>query len=197
VKRLLALLVSLLVSLVVVLVPASSQARVQPAHGRAAVTAERTVPTKDQWLADVHRAMIGARKYVKERVASGDTQLAINFDIDNTVLETYYGGGAIPQMLKFTQFAQRHGVGVLFNTGRVASMHDSTLAQLTANGYVVDGLCLRNQGETLPHGKQRCRQQYVDAGWTLIENIGNRPTALAGGNYEKAFKLPDYGGVLG
>jgi predicted secreted acid phosphatase len=191
-------LLALLVALVVVLVPASSQARPAGAGAEAAhPAADRGVPTKDQWLADLHRAMVGARKYVKARVASGDSQLAINFDIDNTVLETYYGGGAIPQMLKFTQFAQRHGVGVLFNTGRVASMHDATLAQLTANDYVVDGLCLRNPGETLPEGKQRCRQQYVDAGWTIIENIGNRPTDLVGDNYEKAFKLPDYGGVLG
>ena len=156
-----------------------------------------TVPTKEQWLADVHTAMKGARAYVKHRAASGDAQLAINFDIDNTVLATYYGGGAIEEMLKFAGMAQRHGVAILFNTGRVATQHDSTVAQLTSNGYPVTDVCLRAKGETLPHGKQRCRDQFIDAGWTLIANVGNRPTDFAGDGYERAFKLPDYGGVLG
>jgi predicted secreted acid phosphatase len=194
-KRLLVVLALLTVVLGSALAPASAH---QPAHQQAhQPTVARGVPTKKQWLADVHEAMRGARAYVKERVASGDPQLAVNFDIDNTVLETYYGGGAIPQMLRFTRFAQRHGVAVLFNTGRLQRLRGSTRAQLQRNGYVVDGLCLRAKGEMLAHGKQRCRQQYVDAGWTIVENIGNRPTDLVGGNYEKAFKLPDYGGLLG
>src|SRR3954454_24906212 len=52
----------------------------------------RTAPTRTQWLADVKAAMHGSRGYVKARVAAaspGET-LAINFDIDNTVIATYY-----------------------------------------------------------------------------------------------------------
>ncbi|MFI1828874.1 hypothetical protein ACH41E_20840 [Streptomyces sp. NPDC020412] len=33
-------------------------------------------------------------------------------------------------------------------------------------------------------------------GYTIIANIGNRPTDLVGGHAERTFKLPDYGGKL-
>ena len=158
------------------------------------------VPTREQWLSDVKAAMAGSRAAVRARVAAAtpDEKLAVNFDIDNTVLATYYdGGGPIPQQLKFARFLERQGVGVLFNTGRVASMKRSTLAQLARNGFPVDGLCLRGQGKTLVYGKQACRDGFIDAGWTLIANVGNNDTDFAGDGYETAYVLPNYGGVLG
>ena len=160
---------------------------------------ERRVPTRDQWLADVKAAMAGSRGYVRDRVASakpGET-LAINFDIDNTVIATYYdGGGAIPLMARFSRFLQRKHVAMVFNTGRSADQRSRTLAQLTRAGFPVAALCLRKQGETLPVGKQRCRDSFVDAGWTLVANVGNNDTDFVGDGYERAFRLPNYG-VLG
>jgi predicted secreted acid phosphatase len=161
--------------------------------------AKKKVPTRAQWLADVKAAMKGSRGYVRQRVAAKapDERLAVNFDIDNTVLATYYdGGGAIPQMLRFAHLLDRLGVDLVFNSGRLANQQPRTVNQLTAAGFPVAGVCLRNKGETLPTGKQRCRGSFIDQGYTLIANIGNNDTDFVGGGYERAFRLPNYG-VLG
>ena len=176
---------------------------VAPAPGVAA----KDVPPREQWLADVREAMAGSRAYVRERVAEAQAaedageeppRLAINFDIDNTVLATYYdGGGRIPFMYRFAKFADEQGVALLFNTGRARPMRAYTLNQLRKAGYPVAALCLRFKGERLPVGKQRCRQRFVDRGFTIIANIGNKDTDFEGGNYDRAFRLPNYGGELG
>jgi predicted secreted acid phosphatase len=163
------------------------------------VPARKGAPTRAQWLADVKADMKGSRGYVRQRVAAKapDEKLAVNFDIDNTVLATYYdGGGAIPQMLRFAHLLDRLDVDLVFNTGRLASMKQRTIAQLTRAGYQVAGVCLRTKGETLPMGKQRCRNSFIEGGYTLIANVGNNDTDFVGDGYERAFRLPNYG-VLG
>lgn len=163
-------------------------------------TQARKVPTRDQWLVDVKAAMQGSRGYVKERVAAaadGET-LAINFDIDNTVIATYYdGGGPIPLMSRFSRLLDRLDVAMVFNTGRLADQRKRTIRQLTRAGFPVAGVCLRAKGETLAAGKQRCRNGFIDAGYTLIANVGNNDTDFEGDGYERAFVLPNYNGVLG
>lgn len=167
-------------------------------HARVA-SAKKAVPTRTQWLADVKAAMKGSRGYVRQRVAAktADEKLAVNFDIDNTVIATYYdGGGAIPQMARFAKLLDRLDVDLVFNTGRLANQQQRTLKQLTRAGFPVAQLCLRNKGETLPVGKQRCRDSFIDDGYTLIANVGNNDTDFIGDGYERAFRLPNYG-VLG
>jgi predicted secreted acid phosphatase len=194
-------LLGLLIALVVAIGPASmavdAAASAPTVDGKHA--AKRKVPTRAQWLADVKTAMLGSASYARQRVAdkSADETLAVNFDIDNTVIATYYdGGGAIPRMLRFAKLLDRLGVAVVFNTGRVATMKERTVAQLTRAGFPVDEVCLRAKGATLPVGKQACRDHFVDEGYTLIANIGNNDTDFVGDGYERAFKLPNYG-VLG
>jgi predicted secreted acid phosphatase len=160
----------------------------------------RDVPTRDQWLADVADAMSGSHGYVRQRIAAADPgeRLAVNFDIDNTVLASYYdGGGAIPKMLRFARFLERRGVAVLFNTGRLSSLRTSTSQQLERNGFPVDGLCLRGKGRPLAFGKQRCRDLFIADGYTLIANVGNNDTDFEGDGYERAYRLPNYDGALG
>jgi predicted secreted acid phosphatase len=201
-KRLLGLLLpALALALVLPAAPAQAARPTDPGPASAEISKRRAdVPSRDQWLADVKTAMAGSRAYVRQRVAERgpDEKLAINFDIDNTVLATYYdGGGAIPLMARFSKFLQRQGVAMVFNTGRVASQRSSTLAQLKRNGFPVAGLCLRGQGKTLIYGKQRCRDSFAARGWTLIANVGNNDTDFSGDGYEKAYVLPNYGGELG
>jgi predicted secreted acid phosphatase len=163
-------------------------------------TAQRQVPTRAQWLADVKGAMQESRPYVRQRVAAQTTDetLAVNFDIDNTVIATFYdGGGAIPKMHKFARLLDKLGVALVFNSGRLANQQQRTVKQLTQAGFPVAGVCLRNKGETLPVGKQRCRDRFIAEGYTLIANVGNNPTDFEGDGYEQAFVLPNYGGVLG
>jgi len=180
-------------------VEASSPAA-EPTHAAAQnASVKKRVPTRAQWLADVKEAMKGSRGYVRQRVAgrTTDEKLAVNFDIDNTVIATYYdGGGAIPQMLRFAHLLDRLDVDLVFNTGRLANQKQRTVDQLTRAGFAVAGVCLRTKGETLPVGKQRCRDSFIDAGYTLVANVGNNDTDFVGDGYERAFRLPNFG-VLG
>jgi predicted secreted acid phosphatase len=198
-------LLGLVTALVLALAPgAAPVAAADPAVSASqaaphAPTAKKGVPTRAQWLADVKAAMKGSRGYVRDRVATktADERLAVNFDIDNTVIATYYdGGGAIPQMLRFATLLDRLGVDLVFNSGRLANQQSRTLTQLTRAGFPVAEVCLRTKGETLPVGKQRCRDSFIDEGWTLIANVGNNDTDFVGDGYERAFRLPNYG-VLG
>ncbi len=194
-------LLGLLLALVVAVGPAAvavDASASTPALDRHA--AKPQVPSRAQWLADVKAAMQGSRPYVRERVAAKtpDEKLAVNFDIDNTVIATFYdGGGPIPKMLKFARLLDKLGVALVFNTGRLANQLDRTVRQLTRAGFTVADVCLRNKGETLPVGKQRCRDRFIADGYTLIANVGNNDTDFAGDGYERAFELPNYRGVLG
>lgn len=158
------------------------------------------VPSRSEWLKDVNKVMKGSGAYLRERTASGETGLAINFDIDNSALTSYYDGDesvAIPRMLRLAAVAERRGVALVFNTGRYNAGRKRALSQLEAAGYDVAALCMRKRGERIQHSKQRCRDRFVDAGYTLVANIGNNPTDFTGAGYEKAYRLPSYGGLLG
>jgi hypothetical protein len=197
-------LLGLLLALVVSLGPATAVETAAQAAQQVGATAEpraakREVPTREQWLADVKAAMAGSRAYVKQRVAAAapGERLAVNFDIDNTVIATYYdGGGAIPLMKRFGRLLDRLDVDLVFNTGRLASQRKRTVTQLTRAGFTVADVCLRAKGETLPVGKQRCRDGFIADGYTLIANVGNNDTDFVGDGYERAYRLPNYG-VLG
>ncbi len=152
------------------------------------------LPSERKWKHDVHKALRGSRAYVRDRVAEGGRKLALNLDIDNTSLATrYHTGKPVRPTLRLVRYAKRKGVAILFNTGRNVRMRHKTLRQLRRAGFPVDGLCAHYSGESLKASKQRCRQSFVNNGFTLIANIGNRGTDFVGGNYERAFRLPSYG----
>jgi hypothetical protein len=164
-----------------------------------AVPAEAAaLPSKERWLADTQQAMDGSRVYVGRRVDSGGRRLAVNLDIDNTSLATHYAKGtAVPVVLRFARYARSRGVALLFNTGRRRDQLAGVTRTLRRVGYDVREMCGRAPGETLTHGKQRCRRHFAAEGYTLIANVGNRATDFTGGGYERAFRLPHYGGRLG
>lgn len=151
-------------------------------------------------MTDVRQAMKGSQRYVDNRVArGGGSKLAVNFDIDNTALATHYDPGhAVHRVLRFAKHARSLGVKLLFNTARAIGSANFTMAQrqLTKTGYVVTEICGRNKGESAAHSKQRCRQHFVAEGDTLVANVGNRRTDFVGGNYERAYRLPNYDNQL-
>ncbi len=164
----------------------------------AAPTQAAKMPSRTAWLHDTVTALSGARPYVANRAAKGGQKLALNLDIDNTSLQSYYAPGkAIPATLRLTRYAKSKGIYILFNTGRNVSMRKKTIAQLRKAGFVVDGLCAHYKGEPLAKSKQRCRQSFVNNGFTIIANIGNRSTDFTGKNYERSYRLPNYGNRLG
>lgn len=157
-----------------------------------------SMPSKREWRQDVRVAMKGSGHYVEDRVAAGGTRLAINFDIDNTAMATYYAEGKpVRRVLKFARRAQAQGVYLLFNTGRTADKLGDMEAQLIAAGYAVTEICTREEGMRLAKSKQACRRHFVEEGYTIIANVGNRRTDFVGGDYERAFRLPNYRNRLG
>ena len=162
--------------------------------------AQAAVPSKSRWLADVAKAMDGSQRYVDKRAAQGGTRLAVNFDIDNTALASHYDyGKAVRTVLRFARNAEQDHVAILFNTGRVVGDGRIRAArrQLVAAGYHVTEMCGRSSStEGLAHSKQRCRTHFVDEGYTIIANVGNRATDFTGHHYQRAFRLPNYDNQL-
>jgi predicted secreted acid phosphatase len=158
--------------------------------------AAAALPSKSKWVSDTYKAMEGSRAYTEKRVANrGNRKLAVNLDIDNTSLASHYDyGKAVAVTLRFAKHAKAHGVAVLYNTGRERG--DGRLLKaydlLKKAGFPVTQMCGRKHGEGLTHGKQRCRRHFVDEGYTLISNVGNRSTDFTGTNYSRAFRLPNY-----
>ena len=159
------------------------------------------VPSERRWRSDVHRAMTGWRGYLdrREQAARGDAaraRLAVNLDIDNTSIATFYDyPAAVPDVLSLARDAHRRGFAVLVNTARTqgSALGRQARRQLTEAGYPVTEICLRRDGERTVVSKQRCRRHFRDEGYTLVANVGNNDTDFAGGGFERAFRLPDYG----
>ena len=155
------------------------------------------LPSRAKWNADVARAMSGSWVYVNRRASGHRKPLAINLDIDNTSLATKYGGGPVRSVLRFARHAHSLGVAIFFNTGRTGAPLHNARRQLRRAGYPVSGVCgLRSRRVTLVQSKKRCRIRVVDAGYRIIANGGNSGTDFVGGNYDRAFRLPNYGGRL-
>jgi hypothetical protein len=165
--------------------------------GLAGPASATKLPSRSQWLSDVRTALSGSSGYVDARVARGGKRLAINFDIDNTSIQTHYAyPKAVGPTLRLATHARSKGVTILFNTGRYQSQLGGIRKALTKAGYVYAEVCGRKKGGGLTTSKQRCRQHFVDEGYTLIANVGNRGTDFVGGNYEKAYRLPNYAKLL-
>lgn len=152
------------------------------------------LPSQKQWLRDVRVAMEGSGKYLNRKVEGKRKKFAINLDIDNSSLATHYDTGApIRRVLRFVRHAREHHVAILFNTARSGEQLKQARGQLEAAGYPVTQVCGRRAGETSDHSKRRCRRHFIAQGYTIIANVGNRPTDFSGKkNYGRAFRLPNY-----
>ncbi|MEU6173125.1 HAD family acid phosphatase [Streptantibioticus parmotrematis] len=157
--------------------------------------------TEQSWLSDVQKVANQAQSWLQQRLANvtPGERPAIVLDIDNTALATHFDPGKpVQAILRIAQYAEQHHAAVLFASYRQQDSYHSTLGQLQNAGYPVDGLCLRPDGST--EGKAQvkldCRTNYEKKGYTLTANVGNQDTDFQGGHYEKAFKLPDYNGLL-
>jgi len=164
-----------------------------------APSATAALPSKETWVGDVASAMDGSHRQLDRRIEKGGSRLAVNFDIDNTTLASHYEPGApVSRVLRFATYARNHGVSLLFNTARLRGDGRMQKAknQLERAGYDVAGICMRRKGEGLVHSKTRCRRTFVDQGYTLVANVGNRATDFEGGYYERAYRLPNYDNQL-
>ncbi len=156
--------------------------------------AAKRLPTKKQWYSQVTKRMKPAYPYLKKRQRSGQKNLAINLDIDNVSLATFYDRKApIPDTVRLAKMANRRGVKVFFNSGRKSKKLAEAIPLLERAGFKAAGYCGRMDDEPLRKSKQRCRQSIVDMGYQIIINVGNNKTDFVGTNYELAIALPNYG----
>ncbi|MYZ09362.1 hydrolase [Streptomyces sp. SID2999] len=171
-----------------------------------AATAAPTAAAVDYatWQQDCGRVMDEALPYIQSRTAAGTGEKqAIVLDVDNTTLETDFGF-QFPQpanrpVLKVAQYAQDHGVALIFVTARPGLLHWPTSYNLQHDGYRVTDLRVRGLIDLFKDVAAYKTAQRADIerqGYTIIANIGNSASDLSGGHAERTFKLPDYDGQL-
>ncbi|MEF9905499.1 HAD family acid phosphatase [Streptomyces sp. P9-A2] len=159
----------------------------------------------DTWQRDCQAVMDQALPQLTQRIANprpGEKQ-AIVLDIDNTALESDFGfkfpAPANEPVLEVAQYAQERGVAVFFVTARPGIIEAFTEYNLDHAGYESAGLYVRGFLDLFRNVAEYKTAQRVDIeskGYTIIANIGNNTTDLAGGHAEKTYKLPDYDGQL-
>jgi acid phosphatase len=161
-----------------------------------------------QWAADTDRVVRRARRQLSRHL--GDRRPALVLDVDDTSLSSYgcrRAAGfapdppdcgevpAIPQTLGLYRYARAHGVTVFFVTGRRASMRAATIDNLRAAGYQ-GPLHLRLRPNRQARGtyagwKARTRRALERGGRTIVANVGDQRSDLAGGAALRGFKLPN------
>ncbi|MYV41934.1 hydrolase [Streptomyces sp. SID1328] len=174
------------------------------APAEAATTATAAAVDYATWQQDCGRVMSEALPYIQSRAAAGTGEKqAIVLDVDNTTLETDFGF-QFPQpanrpVLKVAQYAQDHGVALIFVTARPGLLHWPTSYNLEHDGYRVTDLRVRGLIDLFKDVAAYKTAQRADIerqGYTIIANIGNSASDLSGGHAERTFKLPDYDGQL-
>jgi predicted secreted acid phosphatase len=102
---------------------------------------------------------------------------------------------AIAPTLHLFQSARTLGVTVFFITGRPESQRAGTEKNLADAGYAgYAKLYMTPNGGHFASAadfKAPVRQEIEQFGYTIIANVGDQPSDLAGGHAEKKFLLPD------
>jgi predicted secreted acid phosphatase len=97
--------------------------------------------------------------------------------------------------LRLYQRAKSLNVAVFFITGRPENQRKPTERNLRAAGYdTFAGLIMPPDGSKFDSAadfKTPRRAAIEQAGYTIIANVGDQPSDLAGGHAEKTFLLPD------
>jgi hypothetical protein len=172
----------------------------QDGSGRAA--ASLALPPYQTWLDDVAAAVGPAEAYLDQRLPDPSVRTAIVLDIDNTSLQTAYRPGltspATPAVLEAARRAAEAGAAVFFVTARPQVLRWQSELNLRSAGYPFTDIYLRPWFDTQPDQalKTAARTAIESRGYTIVANIGNTASDLAGGHAERTFKLPDYEGQL-
>ncbi|MFE0019678.1 HAD family acid phosphatase [Amycolatopsis sp. NPDC059021] len=173
--------------------PATSSAETAPAAA---------LPPYATWIADVTAVTGQAASYLNQRLP-GSGRPAIVLDIDNTSLESTYHPSladvpALAPTLRVARLAGERGATVFFVTGRPKLGDAVTRHNLDEVGYRYAGLYETDLGDLLDLQKFKttARTDIEAKGYTIVANIGNSASDLAGGHAERTFKLPDYEGKL-
>ena len=156
-----------------------------------------------------------AKAWIEQRAQPGAGQLAVVFDIDETILsnlphmrEMDFGyvpvlwdqwveaadATPIAPVVEVFRTARRQGVAVFFITGRKTTDAGGTTRNLRQAGLDdYAELYLKPVGfpGTTQAFKTETRSKIAAQGYTIIANLGDQLSDLEGGYAERTFKLPN------
>ncbi len=94
---------------------------------------------------------------------------------------------------EFLAWARGRGFAIFLVTTRGESMRGSTIANLLREGISYDGLFMRPDGNHDTHEalKTRFRKQIEEMGFTIVVNLGDQYSDLAGGYAQDCEKVPN------
>ena len=166
--------------------------------------------------AEVRRVAGRAMDYLHKRAASGQTNLAVVLDIDDTAISTWgrlvkedfarkdemfvtwvntHVDPPIQPILDLYRESQRLGVKVFFVTGRRTALAERTRVTLAGAGYVKpEAIYFRPESDrekSLAPFKTGVRRELAKQGLHIIANLGDQDSDLAGGYAERVFKVPN------
>lgn len=172
-----------------------------------------------RYAADLAAVGAKAQAWLRERAAArtATEQLAVVFDVDETVLSNYphlkaedFGynhrdwdvwvaqaaAPALEPVRDVYGLARELGLAVIFLTGRKDPAERAGTAENLRRAGMGDyaQLILRTAEETAPTAAERkaARRAALEAaGYTIIASIGDQWSDLAGGHAERTFKLPN------
>ncbi len=101
---------------------------------------------------------------------------------------------AITPTLQLYRQARDLNVTVFFISGRPESQRAATERNLRDVGYTFRRVFLTRDGATYASAadfKAPRREEIEQAGYTIVANVGDQPSDLAGGHAEKTFLLPN------
>lgn len=167
-----------------------------------------------QWDKDTTAIVDKATTTLDKALKNKVKKPALTFDIDDTLLSAYdcakpgdFSRGAIAvcvvqgkqtkikQTVALYKYAQKKKVPVFLITARPENLRPITVTQLKAAGLTkYKGLSLRpvndpNTSTQVPY-KSGERKKIQNQGFTIVANLGDQKTDLAGG-FGKGFKIPN------
>ena len=101
---------------------------------------------------------------------------------------------ALAPTLELAKRADALNVAVFFITGRPDNLREATERNLRQEGYHPAGVVLQPPGSAFKSAadfKAPERRKIAESGYTIILNMGDQESDLAGGYAEKTFKLPN------
>jgi len=170
-----------------------------------------------RYLDDIAAVAKRAETWLVERSSRrrAGERLAVIFDLDETLLFNWphlsrndFGyvpavwdawvqrgeAPAIEPVRETYRAARRLGVDVIFLTGRRERERVGTEKNLRAIGCgeYAELICNANEARgTSRAWKTAARERLTKEGWTIVANVGDQESDLAGGFAERTFKLPN------
>lgn len=169
-----------------------------------------------RYEAQVQHVAGRALGYIRKRAASGEQNLAVVLDIDDTAISTWgrliqddfarkdemfvrwvgaHNDPPIDPILDLYRQSKELDLKVFFITGRRPPLRERTEQILTAAGYADhDGVFFRpetDKHKSIVPFKSGARKEIIGRGFKIVANIGDQHSDLAGGYAERTFKVPN------